>query len=488
MEIIINKMRKEMAENEEGGETSNSTQVEEHTRVLEAVEEGLLQTHGIAPNSKQDGIFRILCENANGLNNRINGNQKIAKALDIKENLDIDCLLYCEHRLNLQHKENVNNFKQMFQQEIACTAITAHNVHKWQQAGRVLEGGTGAVCFGDATGYIRKVGKNKEGLGRWSWILFGGSDSHATRPITAYNPCKSRRINSGTLYQQQRRYFITKKKDLTCPQTLFRRHLTTAIAKRRDASERIVLFMDHNEHVYDGMLGKTLSNRDGLNLQEVILKQTGAPTGAMLFRGSQPIYGLWASDDLDISNACIMPFGYGVGNHRAFVLDILLQSLVGVNPVQIVRLASRRLNSRLPGCNKAYVRSLKENIIQHCLIEQLHKAHTGECLAAEQARKVMAIDKEGKAYMRHAEKICRKIKLCRIPLSPEASIWIRRVQVYYLLLRYHKGQVKNQGNLKRAARRCNIPNPLSLSVTEIYGQLNECKKECLFFQEHGKQF
>jgi hypothetical protein len=29
---------------------------------------------------------------------------------------------------------------------------------------------------------------------------------------------------------------------------------------------------------------------------------------------------------------------------------------------------------------------------------------------------------------------------------------------------------------------------LSLSVLEIYEQLKECKKECLFFQEHGKRF
>ncbi len=87
--------------------------------------------------------------------------------------------------------------------------------------------------------------------------------------------------------------------------------------------------------------------------------------------------------------------------------------------------ASRRLNSRLPGCGKAYVRSLKKNIIQHRLIKRLHDAHTGEYPAAEQARKVLAIDEEGKAYMHHAEKICRKIKLCRIPFSPEALIWIR---------------------------------------------------------------
>ena len=94
-----------------------------------------------------------------------------------------------------------------------------------------------------------------------------------------------------------------KTNDLTCPRMLFRQHLTTAIAKWRDAGERIVLFMAHNEHVYHGMLGKALSNREGLNLQEVILKQTGTPTGATFFRGSHLIGGLWASEDLNISNA-----------------------------------------------------------------------------------------------------------------------------------------------------------------------------------------
>jgi hypothetical protein len=104
---------------------------------------------------------------------------------------------------------------------------------------------------------------------------------------------------------------------------------------------------------------------------------------------------------LDISNACVMPFGYGVGDHRAFALDIPLLSLVGDNPVRIVRPASRRLNSSLPGCNKAYVSSLEKNIVQHRLIKHLHEAHTGNYSADERATRVMAVDKEGKAYMRH---------------------------------------------------------------------------------------
>jgi hypothetical protein len=44
--------------------------------------------------------------------------------------------------------------------------------------------------------------------------------------------------------------------------------------------------------------------------------------------------------------------------------------------------------------------------------------------------------------MQLAEKICRKIKCCGIPFSPEAAIWLRQVQVYYSLLPYHKGRIK----------------------------------------------
>jgi hypothetical protein len=144
------------------------------------------------------------------------------------------------------------------------------------------------------------------------------------------------------------------------------------------------------------------------------------------------------------------------------------------------------LNSRLPGCCKAYIESLESNITQHRLLERLHDTHTGKYSNGEQARKIILIDEEGKAYMRRAEKICRKIKCCRIPFSPEAAIWIRRVQVYYSILRYHKGKIKNRGNLKRAARRCNIANPLTLSVKEIALRLEACKKECLFYRKHGK--
>ncbi len=161
------------------------------------------------------------------------------------------------------------------------------------------------------------------------------------------------------------------KKDLTCPLILFCKHLIKHIKQWRASGERIVLFMDHNEHVIKGPLGKALPNKDGPDLSKAIMLHMGASPGATFFRGSQPIDCLWVSNDLDISNACVMLFGFGVGNHRAFILGIPLELLVGVNPVKIIRPVSRCLNSRLPKCGQAYIDSLEANIIQHRLLERL---------------------------------------------------------------------------------------------------------------------
>jgi hypothetical protein len=181
-----------------------------------------------------------------------------------------------------------------------------------------------------------------------------------------------------------------------------------------------------------------------------------------------------------------MPFGFGVGNHRAFIIDISLELLVGVNPIKVVRPASRRLNSHISGCAKAYIASLESNIKRHKLLEQLHDAHTGGYTQGETARKVIAIDEEGKHYMSHAEKKCMKIKCCRIPFSPEASIWIRRVQVYYSLLRYHQDRIK--GKPEKSCKEMQYSQPLSLSVQDILTRLKECKRKCTFYQEHGQRF
>ncbi len=191
----------------------------------------------------------------------------------------------------------------------------------------------------------------------------------------------------------------------------------------------------------NGLLGKALADKEGMDLWEAIVQHTGASPGATFFGGSKPINGLWISSNLDISNACVMPFGYGIGDHCTFIFDIPIKSLVGVDPIKIIQPAGRQLNSRLPGCSKLYINSLEANITWHRLLEQLFDVHTRKFSDKEQARRVIIIDNKGKAYMQQAEKICRKIKCRCIAFSPEAAIWIRHVILYYALLQYHKGKI-----------------------------------------------
>ncbi len=78
LESIIEEMKEKMGATDIGEEEKEANRLDKHQQVMEAVNEGLIQMHRIAPNTKQDRVFWIMCENANGFNNMISGNTKIA--------------------------------------------------------------------------------------------------------------------------------------------------------------------------------------------------------------------------------------------------------------------------------------------------------------------------------------------------------------------------------------------------------------------------
>ena len=134
--------------------------------------------------------------------------------------------------------------------------------------------------------------------------------------------------------------------------------------------------MDSNEHIYRKALGKALTDIDGLAMKEVVSKFTGTPIGLTFFRGSKPIDGVWATSDITVNNAAIMPAGYGIGDHRLFVIDLMAADIIGSAPPKVVRLASRRLNTKLPRVAATYSWLLEEKIIKHRLIELVGEAHS----------------------------------------------------------------------------------------------------------------
>jgi len=183
--------------------------------------------------------------------------------------------------------------------------------------------------------------------------------------------------------------------------------------------------MDANENIYDKCIRKTLTCPAGLDMKEVVGNHTGKKIGPTYFRGTQPIYGVWATSGITVVGACVMPVGYGIGDHRMFIVDFTMASMTGKDPPRIVRPAARRFNTRIEGCAASYNVILEKDIRKHKLLEKLGEAHAEAHDKPVLNARVNKIDDDSAQYTRHAEKKCRKIKSGRIVFSPEASKWIR---------------------------------------------------------------
>jgi hypothetical protein len=160
---------------------------------------------------KQEGVIRLLYENANGIDGRFTNNEKVDKAKELHNELEGDVVAYCKHRINLKHKGNKVGFNQLFWVgETEVRSVVAHNMHTEEINWRIQEGGTSLLAFGGVINYLDmgKSGKDESGLGRWVVMTF--ESDVRTRVICGYNPCGNNKRNSGTVYQQHRRYWITK--------------------------------------------------------------------------------------------------------------------------------------------------------------------------------------------------------------------------------------------------------------------------------------
>ncbi len=101
---------------------------------------------------------------------------------------------------------------------------------------------------------------------------------------------------------------------------------------------------------------------------------------------------------------------------------------------------------------------------------------------------MIIIVEEGRAYMHHAEKKMQKNKMLSHPLLAGGFNLDTPCPGIILAASVSQKEDENPWKLKKAARRCNIPNPLSLSIQEIKLHLQACKRECASYQEHGKRF
>ena len=166
-----------------------------------------------------------------------------------------------------------------------------------------------------------------------------------------------------------------KEKYRTCPRTRFKNDLLTQLRKWREQDNRLIVCMDVNKEIYCKSIGKALTMSENLQMIEAVVNYTGKKIGATFFRGTKPIDGVWVTSDVVIIGACVITAGYGIGDHRLFVLEFLTSSLIGHEPPKRVRAAARRLNTNIPSGKLYYINRLEELITKHKIVERVGQAH-----------------------------------------------------------------------------------------------------------------
>jgi hypothetical protein len=276
-------------------------------------------------------------------------------------------------------------------------------------------------------------------------------------------------------HNQHRRYF-RKRKDITCPRVLFRKHLLQALTSWQEDGEKLILLMDANECLETGQLAKDLI---ALGMHDAIKTRTNSPGPPTFQSGSKQIDGIWMSSDLLAQSASFLPLFVGVGDHRMALVDIPNDMLLGTLLKKISRATARRLQTKLPKSASKYQELLTSYVMEHKLLPKFRDIYVRQSvplLPADQ-QELNRLDKTLADGMRHAEKKCRTLRMGELDFSPQLSKAKERVSVWNLVIKKLGGGKVSSSLIKRQAHKCGISKPLSITFSEAQRALKAAEEQ-----------
>ena len=136
--------------------------------------------------------------------------------------------------------------------------IRAHAAHNRNEGvGHYQPGGTATFACGELVRYMKQKGEDFRGLGRWCSTLFYSDPAHRTRVVAAYNVGRQSPKGLKTIFQQQVRHIQTHGLN-TSPARLFLADFLAQLQVWQRQGDRLLIFMDMNEHVLRGTVARYL--------------------------------------------------------------------------------------------------------------------------------------------------------------------------------------------------------------------------------------
>jgi hypothetical protein len=228
-------------------------------------------------------------------------------------------------------------------------------------------GGTATFTCMELVRYHKQKGDDFRGLGRWCSTVFYADLSHRTCIISAYNVGRQAPRGDSTIHQQKLRYIQTRGLDST-PLRLFTVDFVAQLQVWQHQGDRLLLFMDMNEHILTGHVARQLL---AMGLRKATHSQWGEMEPHKYVRGLEPINAVWHSQDLEVVSTLQLSFHEGVGDHCLVLVDITMKSAIGKQEFKVVHPHGRGLSSQNDCARTKYLRHLERQMHTHRMVECL---------------------------------------------------------------------------------------------------------------------
>jgi hypothetical protein len=318
---------------------------------------------------RPEGVFRLAGGNLNSASSKDVRERKISYIHRILETWDVQGGGFSEIGIdwqNLQRTKRLDSWLQSGPDEYRTSA--AHNQNEHVKTSLRQQGGIALFAGKEVRQYITKATGDFRGLGRWNSWLIQADPCHRTRIIVAYQVGQVWQGGIRTIYQQHARYMNLKDIPGT-PRNLFQEDMVAAITKWRERGERLLIFIDMNEHILHGVLPKKLFQ---LGLQEATHKHWDGPEPRTFVYGDgQQIDGVYHTPDLEIASLMLLSFHEGVGDHRTVIIDVTTSSAIGTFEWKVITPQARRLATRNKPSVKSYIKFVTKECWRHRLQQKL---------------------------------------------------------------------------------------------------------------------
>jgi hypothetical protein len=280
---------------------------------------------------------------------------------------------------------------------------------------------------------MKQKGDDFRGLGRWCSTLFYSDPSHRTRVVAAYNVGRQSPKGLKTIYQQQLRHIQTHGLNTT-PARLFLTDFVAQLQVWQRQGDRILIFIDMNEHILRGTLARHLLT---MGLVEASHQHWGTVEPHTFIGGVDPIDGVWHTPDLEVSALAQLSFHEGLGDHRTVLVDITTQSAIGKHEFRVIRPEARRLNSTNASVRSRYITNLEGQMSIHRMQDRLDacgRSITGPPTTEADKLLMQRLDTQMEEMQRGSERQCRQLFSTALPFSEPVRTYHYRRRAYQGLL------------------------------------------------------